>query len=88
MLFLRCAENSYYRQIKDDGVGENSERKKRDAYKISFDMVERNILVQLGVARRIILKCIIMCLPCTVNNYTGLFKMTVGVLTTCHTQYT
>ena len=22
------------------------------------------------------------------HNYTGLFKMTVGVLTTCHTQYT
>jgi len=24
----------------------------------------------------------------TADNYTGLFKMIVGVLTTCHTQYT
>jgi len=29
-----------------------------------------------------------LCLNIHVRTYTGLFEMTVGVLTTCHTQYT
>jgi len=66
---LRCTEYSCDHEIKDDELGENSALKRRDAYKISFDVVERIILVGLGMDRRIILKYIIMFLPCTVNNY-------------------
>jgi len=29
-----------------------------------------------------------VCMYVYIHNYTGLFEMIVGVLTTCHTQYT
>ena len=41
-------------------MGDNSAQNGRDLHKISFDVVERNILIELGVDRRIILKCIII----------------------------
>ena len=40
--------------------GENSALKRRDAYKMSIGVVENSTLVELGVDKRIILKCIFM----------------------------